>query len=162
MRAQLRDIVNVDFGQPLAVRLFFENTDATPHHLRHLPVVLDKIERPAGSLIGIFTVTLDTGDVYCKIFPVSGLDQVGPKLSDRFRAIDRLPPGGIKTASLVYCAGNAFPFKLLYAADHSLFAASIAALILSWAHAIGAVNSTTRMAEDIACFIFMALPLFTV
>src|SRR5215471_15684882 len=42
-------------------------------------------------------------------------------------------PGGIKTASLVYSAGNTFPFKLLYAADHSLFAASIAALILSWA-----------------------------
>src|SRR5215813_12704250 len=57
-------------------------------------------------------------------------------------------PGGIKTASLVYSAGNAFPFKLLYAADHSLFAASIAALILSWAHAIGAVNSTTKMAEE--------------
>src|SRR5262245_41387082 len=67
-------------------------------------------------------------------------------------------PGGIKTASLVYSAGNAFPFKLLYAADHSLFAASIAALILSWAHAIGAVNSTTKMAEDIAFPIFMALP----
>jgi hypothetical protein len=50
----------------------------------------------------------------------------------------------------------------LYAADHSLFAASIAALILSWAHAIGAVNSTARMAEDIACFIFMALTPFTV
>src|SRR3954470_17077538 len=66
-------------------------------------------------------------------------------------------PGGIKTASLVYSAENAFPFKLLYVADHSLFAASIAALILSWAHAIGAVNSTTRMAEDIACFIFIAL-----
>src|SRR3954470_19237414 len=66
-------------------------------------------------------------------------------------------PGGIKTASLVYSAENAFPFKLLYVADHSLFAASIAALILSWAHAIGAVNSTTRMADDIACFIFMAL-----
>jgi hypothetical protein len=27
-------------------------------------------------------------------------------------------------ASLVYSAGNAFPFMLLYAADHSLFAAS--------------------------------------
>src|SRR5262245_44197497 len=67
-------------------------------------------------------------------------------------------PGGIKTASLVYSAGNAFPFKLLYAADHSLFAASIAALVLSWAHAIGAVNSTTKMAEDIAFPIFMAFP----
>src|SRR5262245_7733491 len=67
-------------------------------------------------------------------------------------------PGGIKTASLVYNAGNAFPFKLLYAADHSLFAASIAALILSWAHAIGAVNRTTKMAEDIVFPIFMALP----
>src|SRR5262249_17645837 len=63
-------------------------------------------------------------------------------------------PGGIKTASLVYNAGKAFPFMLLYAADHSLFAASIAALILSWAHAT-AVNSTTKIAEDIACFIFM-------
>jgi hypothetical protein len=28
---------------------------------------------------------------------------------------------------------------LLYAADHSLFAASIAALMLSWPHAVGAV-----------------------
>ena len=46
-------------------------------------------------------------------------------------------PGGIKMASLVYSAGNAFPFMLLYAADHSLFAASIAALILSWPHAVG-------------------------
>src|SRR5262249_20823837 len=67
-------------------------------------------------------------------------------------------PGGIKTASLVYSAGNAFPFKLLYAADHSLFAASIAALILSWVHCIGAVNCSTKMAEDIVCPIFMALP----
>src|SRR5262245_23505016 len=67
-------------------------------------------------------------------------------------------PGGIKTASLVYSGANAFPFKLLYAADHSLFAASIAALILSWAHANGAINSTTKMAEDIAFPIFMALP----
>src|SRR5262249_31902701 len=68
--------------------------------------------------------------------------------------------GGIKTASLVYSAGNAFPFMLLYAADHSLFAASIAARTLSWAHAIGAVSRTTKMAEDIACFIFMAFPPF--
>src|SRR5262245_19505902 len=67
-------------------------------------------------------------------------------------------PGGIKTASLVYNAGNAFPFMLLYAADHSLFAASIAALILSWAHIIGAVNSITKMAEEITFFIFMASP----
>jgi hypothetical protein len=50
---------------------------------------------------------------------------------------------------------------LLYAADHSLFAASIAALRLSWANAIGAVNSTTKIAEDIACFIFMVLPPFS-
>src|SRR6478672_6161139 len=70
-------------------------------------------------------------------------------------------PGGINTASLVYSAGNAFPFMLLYATDHSLFAASIAVLILSWAHAIGAVNSTTKIAEDIACFIFMVFPPFT-
>src|SRR5262249_2517530 len=63
-------------------------------------------------------------------------------------------PGGIKMASLVYSAGNAFPFMLLYAADHSLFAASIAALILSWPHAVGAVNSYTKIAEEIACFIF--------
>jgi hypothetical protein len=28
--AQLIKIVNMDLGQPLAVRLFFENTDATP------------------------------------------------------------------------------------------------------------------------------------
>src|SRR5215470_15946385 len=63
-------------------------------------------------------------------------------------------PGGIKMASLVYSAGNAFPFMLLYAADHSLFAASIAALILSWDHAGGAVNSTTKKAEEIAYFIF--------
>src|SRR5262249_38304047 len=68
------------------------------------------------------------------------------------------PPGGITTASLVYSAGNAFPFRLLYAADHSLFAVSIAALILSWAHATGAVNSTSKIAEGIACFIFMAFP----
>jgi hypothetical protein len=46
----------------------------------------------------------------------------------------------------------------LYAADHSLFAASIAALILSWPQAVGAVNSTTKIAEEIARFIFMALP----
>src|SRR6476620_10971532 len=55
-------------------------------------------------------------------------------------------PGGITTASLVYSAGNAVPFLLLYAADHSLFAVSIAALI-SWAHAIGAVNRTTKIAK---------------
>src|SRR4029450_440710 len=67
-------------------------------------------------------------------------------------------PGAIKMASLVYSAGKDFPFILLYAADHSLFAASIAALILSWAHAVGAVNSTTKIAEEIACFIFMVLP----
>src|SRR4029450_12318768 len=69
-------------------------------------------------------------------------------------------PGAIKMASLVYSAGKDFPFMLLYAADHSLFAASIAALILSWPHAVGAVNSATKIAEDIACFIFMVLPPF--
>ena len=145
-------IVSVDLGQPLAVRLFFENTDAISPHLRHFPVVLNLIERPPASLIGIFTVALDTGDFYGGIFPASSLDQVGPELSDGFRAIDRLHA---RRQSLVYSAGNAFPFMLLYAADHSLFAASIAALILSRAHAVGAVNSTTKIAEEIACFIFM-------
>src|SRR5262249_4986454 len=67
-------------------------------------------------------------------------------------------PGGIKMASLVYSAGNAFPFMLLYAADHSLFAASIVALMLSWPHAAGAVKRTTKTAEEIACFIFMPFP----
>src|SRR5215831_18287108 len=143
-------IVNVDLGQPLAVRLFFENTDAISPHLRHFPVVLNLIERPPASLIGIFTVTLDTGDFYGKIFPVSSLDQVGPELSDGFRPLIGCTPGGIKIASLVYSAGNAFPLMLLYAADHSLFAASIAALILSWPHAVGAVNRTTKIAEEIA------------
>jgi hypothetical protein len=38
---ELIKIVNVDLGQPLAVRLFFENTDAIPRHLRHFTVVLD-------------------------------------------------------------------------------------------------------------------------
>src|SRR5262245_59947549 len=70
-------------------------------------------------------------------------------------------PGGIKSASLVYSAGNAFPFMLLYAAVHSLFAVSIAALILSWAQAIGPVNRTMKRAEDIACFIFMVLAPFS-
>src|SRR6266516_6159932 len=83
-------IVNVDLGQPLAVRLFFENTDAISPHFRHFTVVLNLIERPPASLIGIFSVTLDTGDFYGEIFPVSSLDQVGPELSDCFRAIDRL------------------------------------------------------------------------
>src|SRR5262245_54031784 len=87
---KLIKIVNVDFGQPLAVRLFFENTDSTAPHLRHFSVFLHDIERPPASLISIFTVTLDTGDFYGEIFPVSSLDQVSPELSDRFRAIDRL------------------------------------------------------------------------
>src|SRR5262245_26168025 len=90
MEPQLIDIVNMYFGQPLAVRLLFKNTDGASHYLRHLPVVLDKIECPAASLIGIFAVTLDTSDFDGEIFPVSSLDQVSPKLSDRFRAINWL------------------------------------------------------------------------
>ena len=72
--AQLIKIVNVDLGQPLVV-LFFENTDATSPHLRYFPVVLDLIERPPASLIGIFTLSLDADDFYGEIFPVSSLDQ---------------------------------------------------------------------------------------
>jgi hypothetical protein len=87
---ELVRVVNVGLGQPLAVWLFFENTDSTPSHLRHFIVVLNLINRPAASLVGIFTVTLDTGDFYCEIFPVPSLEQVGPELSDGFRAIDRL------------------------------------------------------------------------
>src|SRR5215831_10993510 len=59
-------------------------------HLRHFTVVLNLINRPAASLIGIFTVTLNTGDFYGEIFPISSLDQIGPELSDGLRAIDRL------------------------------------------------------------------------
>src|SRR5262249_10120752 len=92
---------------------------------------------------------------YGEIFPISSLDQIGPMASE---PLIGCTPGGIKMASLVYSAGNAFPFMLLYAADHSLFAASIAALILSWPHAVGAVNSTTKIAEEIARFIFMSSP----
>jgi hypothetical protein len=116
------------------------------------------INRPAASLIGIFTVTLDTGDFYGEIFPISSLQQVGPECPMASEPLIGCTPGGIKIASLVYSAGNAFPFMLLYAADHSLFAASIAALILSWPHAVDAVTSSTKMAEEIACFIFMVLP----
>jgi hypothetical protein len=58
----------MDLGQPLAVRLFFENTDAIPPHLRHFTVVFNLIKRPPASLIGIFTVTLDTGDFYGENF----------------------------------------------------------------------------------------------
>jgi hypothetical protein len=87
---ELIHVVNVNLGQPLAVWLFFENTDGIPSHLRHFTVVLNLINRPAASLISIFTVTLDTGDFYGEIFPVSSLEQVGPELSDGFRAIDRL------------------------------------------------------------------------
>jgi len=83
-KTQLIEIVNVDFAQPLAVRLLFENTDAIPRHLRHLPGVLEKIERPLGSLIGIFPITLDTDDFDGEVFSVSCLDQVGPIATTRF------------------------------------------------------------------------------
>jgi hypothetical protein len=73
---ELVRVVNVGLGQPLAVWLFFENTDSTPSHLRHFIVVLNLINRPAASL--------------SRIFPVPSLEQVGPELSDGFRAIDRL------------------------------------------------------------------------
>jgi hypothetical protein len=148
----------VDLGQPLAIRLFFENTDGIPPHLRHFTVVLNLINRPAASLIGIFTVTLDTGDFYGEIFLFPALIKSVQNCPMASEPLIGCTPGGIKMASLVYSAGNAFPFMLLYAADHSLFAASIAALILSWPHAVGAVNNTTKIAEEIACFIFMVLP----
>src|SRR5262245_36397251 len=90
-RKRLLNARRVASGDPpgFPVRLFFENTDGTPP-LRHFTVVLNLINRPAASLIGIFTVTLNTGDFYGEIFPISSLDQIGPELSDGLRAIDRL------------------------------------------------------------------------
>src|SRR5262249_23601430 len=147
-------IVNVDLGQPLAVRLFFENTDAISPHLRHFPVVLNLIERPPASLIGIFMSRWILAISMAKFFLFPALIKSVQNCPMASEPLIGCTPGGIKMASLVYSAGNAFPFMLLYAADHSLFAASIAALILSWPHAVGAVNSYTKIAEEIACFIF--------
>jgi hypothetical protein len=64
----------VNLRQPLAVWLFFEIRTVLPH-FRYFPVVLDLIERPPASLIGIFTLSLDADDFYGEIFPVSSLDQ---------------------------------------------------------------------------------------
>ena len=69
-------------------------------------------------MIGIFTVTFEYGDIYGEIFPVSALIKLSQNYPIASEPLIGGAPSSFQDSILVYSAGNAFPFKLLYAADH--------------------------------------------